>query len=74
LLIVMLLMAVSLLGISGSAADEDTVNQYTPLLYFEGDETCFPVNVSYHIETSILYQFTENVTILLDETPTSQKL
>jgi len=74
LLIVMLLMAVSLLGISGSAADEDTVNQYTPLLYFEGDETCFPVNVSYHIETSILYQFTENVTILLDETPTSEKL
>ena len=74
LLVVMLLIVVSLLGISGSAADEGTVEQYAPILYFEGAETCFPVNVSYHIDNSYLYQFTENATILLDETPTSEKL
>jgi len=70
----MLLIAVSLLGMAGSAADEDTLEQYAPILYFEGSETCFPVNVSYHIDNSYLYQFTENATILLDETPTSEKL
>jgi len=74
LLVVMLLIVVSLLGISGSAAEEDTVEQYAPILYFEGAETCFPVNVSYHIDNSYLYQFTESATILLDETPTSEKL
>ena len=50
------------------AADEDLVQQYAPILYFEKDETCFPVDVSYHIENSYLYQL-EN-TVPIDTGPT----
>ncbi|MCJ2514075.1 MAG: Vps62-related protein, partial [Candidatus Thermoplasmatota archaeon] len=46
-----------LLGISTSAAtDTELANQYAPILYFEKDETCYPVDVSYHISNSYLYQ------------------
>lgn len=38
------------------AGDEDIAQQYAPILYFEKDETCYPVNVSYHISNSYLYQ------------------
>ena len=37
------------------AADEDIAQEYAPIFYFEKDETCFPVDVSYHIENSFLY-------------------
>jgi hypothetical protein len=37
------------------AADIDLARQYAPILYFEKDETCFPVDVSYHIDNSYLY-------------------
>lgn len=37
------------------AADEDIAQQYAPIFYFENDETCFPVDVSYHIDNSYLY-------------------
>jgi|GEM_PF-367786 len=38
------------------AADIDIAQQYAPILYFEKDETCFPVDVSYHIDNSYLFQ------------------
>ena len=38
------------------AADIDVAQQYAPILYFEKDETCFPVDVSYHIDNSYLFQ------------------
>ncbi len=41
------------------AADEDIAQQYAPIFYFEGEETCYPVDVSYHIENSYLYVITE---------------
>ena len=37
------------------AADIDLAQQYAPIFYFEKDETCFPVDVSYHIDNSYLY-------------------
>lgn len=40
---------------NAEAADEDIAQQYAPIFYFEKDETCFPVDVSYHIENSYLY-------------------
>ena len=39
-----------------NAADIDIAQQYAPILYFEKDETCFPVDVSYHIDNSYLFQ------------------
>jgi len=51
--------AASLLFVSfvenAEAADEDIAQQYSPIFYFEKDETCFPVDVSYHIDNSYLY-------------------
>jgi len=38
-----------------SADEEDIALQYAPIFYFEKDETCFPVDVSYHISNSYLY-------------------
>ncbi len=37
------------------ADNEDIALQYAPIFYFEKDETCFPVDISYHIENSYLY-------------------
>jgi len=45
---------VSLFG-TAEAADVDDAKQYAPILFFEGEETCFPVDVSYHIDNSNLY-------------------
>ncbi|MFH1102006.1 MAG: hypothetical protein V1726_08250 [Methanobacteriota archaeon] len=39
-----------------SAADRDLADQYAPVLYFEGGEECYPVDVSYSVENSYLYQ------------------
>jgi len=52
------LLFVSLIGTT-AAADEILVQQYAPIFYFEKDETCFPVDVSYHIENSNLYKVDE---------------
>ena len=56
------------------ATDIDFAQQYAPILYFEKDETCYPVNVSYHIENSDLYQFTSNETILINNSPTVEEI
>jgi hypothetical protein len=43
----------SFIGTVG-AADADLAKQYAPIFYFEKDETCFPVDISYHIQNSNL--------------------
>jgi len=56
LFVVVLLIAVPLLGISTSAAtDQELAEIHAPILYFEGQETCYPVDASYHIDNSYLY-------------------
>jgi hypothetical protein len=39
-----------------SAADQEVAEQYAPILYFEESEQCFPVDVSYALENSYLYE------------------
>ncbi|UCD14157.1 MAG: Vps62-related protein [Thermoplasmatales archaeon] len=57
LCIVMFLLFVPLFGTIASAqTNQDLAQQYAPILYFEKDETCFPADVSYHIDNSYLYQ------------------
>jgi len=40
----------------GSAADQELAEQYAPILYFVDGEKCYPVNVSYALENSYLYE------------------
>jgi hypothetical protein len=40
----------------GAAADQDLAEQYAPILYFVKGEQCYPVNVSYALENSFLYE------------------
>jgi len=54
------------------AADIDIAQQYAPILYFEKDETCFPVDVSYHIDNSYLYMVDSDQPISTN--PTEEEL
>jgi len=53
------------------AADEDLAQQYAPIFYFEKDETCYPVDVSYHIDNSKLYMIDGTGEIEFNETSLS---
>ena len=43
-------------GNVASAADADLAQQYAPILYFEQNEKCYPVDVLYALDNSDLYQ------------------
>lgn len=49
--VALLLLLVPLLGFTANAA---TYEDYAPILYFEGEETCYPVDARYHLNNSIL--------------------
>jgi hypothetical protein len=52
----------------GSAADLTVAEQYAPILYFVNDEKCFPVDVSYAIENSYLYEIGNPTPVSLQPT------
>lgn len=76
LIVVPLLISFLFLGAMGGVAqsDENIAEQYAPILYFEQDETCYPVDVLYHIDDSYLYQFTGDEPLLIDELPSDLDL
>ena len=76
LIVVPLLISFLFLGaIDGVAqSDENIAEQYAPILYFEQDEACYPVDVLYHIDNSYLYQFTGDEPLLIDESPSDLNL
>jgi len=43
-----------------SAQSENPAQQYAPILYFEKEETCYPVDVDYFIDNSVLYDSENN--------------
>lgn len=51
-----LLVAGTNLVIITAAADEDLAEQYAPILYFVDGEQCFPVNISYALDNSYLFE------------------
>jgi hypothetical protein len=51
---IVFLFFIPLIGMNCSAQDEAT--DYAPILYFEGEETCYPVTIDYHLENSYLYE------------------
>jgi hypothetical protein len=61
----------NMIGIA-EADDENIARRYAPILFFEKDETCFPVNVSYHIDNSYLYQI--GIESPIDLLPTAESI
>ena len=76
LIVVPLLISFLFLGAVGGVAqsDENIAEQYAPILYFEQDEACYPVDVLYHVDNSYLYQFTGDESLLIDESPSNLDL
>jgi hypothetical protein len=59
----------------GSAADEQALaDQYAPILYFVSGEPCYPVDVSFHIDNSLLYQFVDGKPEVIPQPPKSVNL
>jgi hypothetical protein len=61
----------SFIGIA-SAADQDLAEQYAPVLYFEKNEKCYPVDISYALDNSYLFQVGDSTPI--STTPTKEML
>ncbi len=57
-----MLFLVSMTFISVNAADYE---DYAPIFYFEGEENCYPVDVSYHINNANLDTFVEGYSAFL---------
>jgi len=56
-------------GNVGSAADSDLAQKYAPILYFEQNEKCYPVDVSYALDNSYLYKVGDTTPISMSPTP-----
>ena len=68
---IVIYMAVLLTIISffaGSSYAQSTAEDYAPILYFEGEETCYPIDASYHIENSYLYEVDSSTPITTSPT------
>jgi len=76
LIVVPLLISFLFLGVIDGVAqsDENIAEKYAPILYFEQGEMCYPVDVSYHMDNSYLYQFTGDEPLLIDESPSDLTL
>jgi len=46
--------------------DETLASRYAPIFYFEKEETCYPVDVSYHIANSYLYDINSTEPLKMD--------
>jgi len=57
-----------------SGADEDIAQQYAPIWYFEAEESCYPVDISYGIENSQLYLFSDDGSQLIEAQPTAESI
>jgi len=50
------------------AADADLAQQYAPVLYFDQNEKCFPVDISYALDNSYLYKVGDSTPISMSPT------
>jgi hypothetical protein len=50
ILVVFLIISVSLAGLTCSG--QDLADTYAPIFYFEAEETCYPIDASYHLDNS----------------------
>jgi hypothetical protein len=71
---IFILVLIPFFSITSSAApgDEVLAAKYAPILYFEKEETHYPIDASYHIDNSILYAADSEIPI--DTSPTAAEL
>ncbi|MEM0492988.1 MAG: hypothetical protein QXS02_03400 [Candidatus Thermoplasmatota archaeon] len=73
----MLVMSVSVcflpVGLA-DADDHDILMRYAPVLYFESSETCYPVDVSYMVDNSVLYMVSDPASVIISSNPTLESL
>jgi len=72
--LVLLISTLSIIGLNSATAEEINANMYAPILYFEGQETCFPIDATYHIDNSKLYVHDGETATLIDDEPTVPEL
>jgi len=65
-ILLFLIIFVSLIGITSNA--DSTVEDYAPILYFENEETCYPINAEFHIGNSYLFTVGNSVPISINPT------
>jgi hypothetical protein len=56
IIIIGLFLTANLVITHANAADDTLAEQYAPILYFVEGEKCFPVNITYALENSYLFQ------------------
>jgi hypothetical protein len=59
-LIIGLFFSLTLFLAVNTVSADPTADKYAPIFYFEGEETCYPVDASYHFDNSELKRVTEN--------------
>ncbi len=57
-----------------STQDQTVASRFAPVLYFEHEETCYPVDVGYFVQHSELYHLSSLGPVLVDATPTLTSL
>ena len=57
-----------------STHEEALASRYAPVLYFEHDESCYPVDVAYFVQHSELYHLSASGPMLVNATPTLASL
>ncbi|MDG6218613.1 MAG: Vps62-related protein [Candidatus Thermoplasmatota archaeon] len=73
---VILLIGLLFINTQSILADENVAKSYAPILYFESQEQCHPIDAQFHIDNSKLIYFDVNAGIssIVDETPTVSQL
>ena len=68
-IISLLILVFSLFGITSSG--QGLAENYAPILYFEGEETCYPIDADFQIDYSYLYEVDNSVPISTSPTASS---
>ncbi|MBS3777754.1 MAG: hypothetical protein KGY50_00495, partial [Candidatus Thermoplasmatota archaeon] len=61
-------------GSQFAQAQKDTAEAFAPILYFEGLETCYPIDAQFHIDNSELYVHDGNTATLVNDRPLASEL
>jgi hypothetical protein len=69
LFIGLFIVGISYAGIASALTDQDA-EQYAPILYFVDGEKCYPVDVSYALDNSYLYEIDNTTPISMSPTAT----
>ena len=71
---VLLVSTISIISINPVSAEEINPTTYAPILYFEGQETCYPIDATYHIDNSAVYVHDGETATLVEDNPTISEL